>query len=110
MESERVLLTEKLELAEKMLEHVRQSWENGFQTHVDVVHANIFALEVKLELATFKDERIRLYEQMVALFGVHNEILRKMSGMGRGSPLDLWQSRIEQIDVEIKLAREKEAK
>ena len=72
------------------------------------MHANIRALEVKLELATLRDERIKLYEQMLALFGVHNEILRKMSNMGRGSPLDLWQSRIEQIDVEIKLAREKE--
>jgi outer membrane protein TolC len=101
------LLQQRLAIAEQMQETAKAAFQAGRASYSAVLQADLAVLEARLELAETRQERIKIYEQMMAKAKASQEIVLKLREAGRGSRLDLLKARDRVLELRIALERAK---
>ena len=104
---EQALLQERAEIASKLHETLLEGYKNGFIDETNLSRAELAMYDAKLALCKSKEERINIYEQMLAAQSKREALAEARIKAGMATADSLLRVRLDRLETEAKLEREK---
>lgn len=103
----RQLLQQRLANAEEIQQIAESAFQTGRGSYREVIQAQFAVLKARLELAETRQERIKIYEQMIARAEAYQKFVLATHTAGRGARLDLLKAQDRVLELRIALERAK---
>lgn len=101
------LLEERLSVLEQLVKVEVEAYRRDEVQFDSVADANRHLIEAQLELATGREERIRLWESFLKLMAETHKMAEASHRAGRGSLGDVLKSKAMRLKAEAELMRER---
>jgi len=104
------LMKEREQTLLQLVEIAKQSFEQGDGSIDSVIEAERDLLDARLESATTRQERIEIREAQLDLATQQEAKINKLTALGVVSPKDSKTAKVNRLNAEIELLREKQTR
>jgi len=105
----RALLTEKRDALRQIEESRRSDHQQGIDNQEHLIRASLAVIDADLDLAQTPNERVALCEKRVRLRRELESFVQAQRQAGVGTLVELQQAKVDRLDAEIALERERDA-